>query len=266
MIQSDLIQIFRLSPAPTLLLYPDSPEYTIVMVNQAYLMAAQTIESDLIGKGLFEAFRQNPALKEIDNTESLRASLEFVIKHKVSNEMALQQFEVLEKGSEKFKERYQQYENIPILNDEGEVRYIMHCLKDIIPREQNPFNIAGDAADKGDSELGRLRSQQHFQSLVQDGADLIAILDMEGNYMYVSPTSIRVLDMPPEEFIGKNAFSFIHPEDADRVQAGFSSLNTEKRINLAPFRFRDKSGNYRWIETVVTNLLEDPAVNGIVAQ
>lgn len=109
------------------------------------------------------------------------------------------------------------------------------------------------------------KSEQRFKSLVQDGADLIGILDLSGNYSYVSPTSITVLGMLPEEFIGKNAFTFIHEDDLESVMSNFSRLATEKRINIGPFRFRHKNGNWRWIETTVVNLSDDPAVNGIVA-
>ncbi|MGC1240032.1 MAG: PAS domain S-box protein [Chryseosolibacter sp.] len=127
------------------------------------------------------------------------------------------------------------------------------------------YAIARDASEQKRA-AGQLRqSEQRFRSLVQDGSDLIAILDPEGNYQYVSPTSATVLDIEPEEFIGKNAFSFIHPEDCERVMANFGKLATEKRIYLDPFRFLHKNGTWRWVETTVTNLTNDPAVMGIVA-
>lgn len=254
-LSDDLIQIFRLSPAPILLLYPDSPAFTIALVNQAYLDATRITEAELIGKAVFSAFPINPELKDIDHTRDMKESLEFVLLHKVSHKMPLQQFDIPSPETGKFQEKYWESENIPVMGQDQEIRYIMHCVEDVTARV---------LAEKS-SSMAREQSQQRFQSLVQDGSDLVAILDIEGNYIYVSPTSIRVMDMDPEEFLGKNAFTFIHPEDVDRVMASFSSLDTQKRINLSPFRFRDKKGEYRWIETVITNLLEDPAVNGIVA-
>lgn len=108
-------------------------------------------------------------------------------------------------------------------------------------------------------------SEQRFKSLIQDGSDLIGILDITGNYSYVSPTSVSVLGIEPSEFIGKNAFDFIHPDDKEEVISQFSRLVTDKRISIPPFRFKNKDGEWRWIETVVTNLLDDPAIMGIVA-
>jgi PAS domain S-box-containing protein len=54
--------------------------------------------------------------------------------------------------------------------------------------------------------------------LVQEGYDLIGILDAEGNYTYVSPTS-TILGITPEEFIGRNALEFVHQDDVESTLA-----------------------------------------------
>lgn len=108
-------------------------------------------------------------------------------------------------------------------------------------------------------------SERRFKSLVQNGSDLIAILDFEANYLYVNDNSTQILGISPEEFIGENAFSFIHPEDKERVLAEFSKIQNSKKIAISPFRFIHKDGSWRMIETVATNLLDDPSIQGIVA-
>lgn len=106
-------------------------------------------------------------------------------------------------------------------------------------------------------------SERRFKSLVQEGSDLIGILDTEANYLFVSESSERILDIKPEYFIGKNAFDFIHPEDHQWVRRLFESITDHKRVNIGPFRFKDGEGKWRWIETVATNTLTDPAINGV---
>ncbi|MEX2379778.1 MAG: PAS domain S-box protein, partial [Vicingaceae bacterium] len=110
-----------------------------------------------------------------------------------------------------------------------------------------------------------LQSEQRFKALVQEGADLIAILDAEGNYVYVSPTSTSALGIAPEEFIGRSPFEFIHPDDAEKVSSSLEKIATEKKVLIDPFRFQNKNKEWRWIETVFTNMMDNPAVNGIVA-
>lgn len=107
-------------------------------------------------------------------------------------------------------------------------------------------------------------SEQRFKSVVQEGFDLIAILDEKANYTYVAPSSERVLGIPADEFIGKNALDFIHEADRGRIAEILANSTEQQRIEIDPFRFMDGEGNWRWIETVATNLLNNPAVQGFV--
>ena len=122
-----------------------------------------------------------------------------------------------------------------------------------------------DITSVKETELGIEQSEKRFRSLVQNGSDLIAILDVEANYQYVSPTSTSILGIPPEEFVGKNAFDYMHPDDKESVRAYFSRLEQEKQVSIPHFRFKQKDGSWRWIETLVTNLIDDPAIRGVVA-
>jgi PAS domain S-box-containing protein len=137
-----------------------------------------------------------------------------------------------------------------LLHDEY-VKGIVCTFRDVTERKNAAEQIASN--------------ERRLSSLVQSGSDLIGILDREGNYSYVSPTSTRVLGLTPEFFIGKNAFDFIHPEDLQRTLEEFGQMQTKSAIKVGPFRFQDAWGQWRWIESEVTNLLGDPAVNGIVA-
>ncbi|MBB5438127.1 PAS domain S-box-containing protein [Pedobacter sp. AK017] len=125
--------------------------------------------------------------------------------------------------------------------------------------------MAVDQTEQIKAELELGRSEQRFKALVQDGSDLIGILDQQGNYKYVSPTTKQILGIETAHFIGKNAFEFIHPDDRSATLSQFEQLANEKRVKLLPFRFVDGKGQYRWIETVVTNMLDDPAIEGIVS-
>ena len=108
-------------------------------------------------------------------------------------------------------------------------------------------------------------SEARFKSLVQNGKDLIAIIDEVGNYRYVAPNSKKVLGISPEEIIGKNAFDFIHEEDVPRLKQKLGEILESKFVSLEPYRFPDAKGNWRWIRTELTNHLDTPLINGIVA-
>lgn len=125
--------------------------------------------------------------------------------------------------------------------------------------------IAIDVTEKLKAEEALKLSEQLFKALVQDGADLISILDDTGNYKFVSPSASSIIGLDANELIGKNAFDFIHEDDRQRVVTQFNLLKRKKRVQISPFRFRNANNNWVWLETIATNMMDDPAVQGIIS-
>jgi PAS domain S-box-containing protein len=125
--------------------------------------------------------------------------------------------------------------------------------------------LATDITEKIKSEKALELSEQRFRALVQEGSDLIAILGGGGEYRYVSPASKSILGIDADFLLGKDPKDFIHENDKERVVQKFNLLDNQKFTEIEPFRFKDAEGNWRWIETKLTNMIHDPAVGGIVA-
>jgi PAS domain S-box-containing protein len=123
--------------------------------------------------------------------------------------------------------------------------------------------LALDITKRIQAERALKTSEQRFKSLVQDGSDFIAIVDSDGNYLYVSPTYKR-LGMDPDAVLGKNIFDTLHEADIERLRNLFYSLKPKTSLQVPPFRRLDANKEIHWLETVVTDLREDPAVGGIV--
>lgn len=109
------------------------------------------------------------------------------------------------------------------------------------------------------------RSEQRFKAMVQEASDLVMILDFEGQFSHVSPSSELVMGISADELREKNFFTLIHPEDVEDVKNNISELKNNKRIQIPSYRIKSSSNQWRWIETVFTNLISDPDVNGLVA-
>lgn len=108
-------------------------------------------------------------------------------------------------------------------------------------------------------------SEGKYKSLIENGNDLVAILDKNGNYKYVAPSSKTVLGIDATEFIGKSAFDFVYEEDLPRVKHLLSKIQNKKYISIEPYRFPDAQGNLRWVRTELSNHLNTPLIEGIVA-
>lgn len=137
-------------------------------------------------------------------------------------------------------------------------------LKSLTQNLTNAFEkrIALDQVKKREEELRR--SERKFKALVQEGSDMIAIVDFEGKAKFISETSKSILGVEPEALLGRNLFEMVHPEDQERLNEEFQQLQEKKQKKSTPYRILNKDGQLRWIQSVGTNLSEDPAVEGIV--
>lgn len=126
------------------------------------------------------------------------------------------------------------------------------------------YGISQNVTDRRKAEEDLEFSERRFRALVKYGMDMLSILDEEGSFIYVSEGSEQVLGFDSGYFDGKNAFSFIHEGDVKRTRKEFNELPSGESIAVKPFRFPDINGNWRWLETTVSNLSNDPAVRGYV--
>jgi PAS domain S-box-containing protein len=136
----------------------------------------------------------------------------------------------------------------------------------LVWKDQQPVLMRGlmvDITTQKYAEQQLQWSERRFKSLVQRGSDFISILDATGHYLYASPNSKIASLAGVENYIGLNAFEFIHPDDRPRVQKEFENLKRDKLQKSCKYRFKGKNG-WRWMETVGTNLLDDPAIGGLV--
>lgn len=104
-----------------------------------------------------------------------------------------------------------------------------------------------------------------FQALIEHGSDMLALIDEEGNYKYIRGATFRTLGYEPGQLIGQNALSLIHPDDLPKALAALEKVLTEKgHVPVSALRFKNAAGEWRWIETIVSNQLDNPNIGSIV--
>jgi len=115
-------------------------------------------------------------------------------------------------------------------------------------------------------DLLRRRSEARFGSLVQNSSDVVTVVDADTTIRYVSPSVERVLGYEPHDLVGTRLADLVHPEDQTRVLASFAAAVQEPsgHPGLMELRMRHREGHWLHVETLRTNLLEDPNVRGIV--
>ena len=117
---------------------------------------------------------------------------------------------------------------------------------------------------KSEEKHQSLQNEELLKSFIEESFDLVGIVNKDGNYTYLSPSSKLFSKINPKEYIGKNAFEDIHPEDAGHANTSLKKASTQESEDMAPYRAKNKANQWRWFETVLTNKLNDIKINGIV--
>ncbi len=169
-----------------------------------------------------------------------------------------------------------QFENVDLLSlsfthrlvrPDQKTIYVQQTITKQINHVGKVIHISGIAQDITEQmvhEQHLKASEKRLKGLVENGHDLIAIIDIAGNYLYVGGNVHHILGYEPEYFTGKNAFDFIHPDDGLKVYEKLPAMTDKKIVDFPPFRFRAANGEWRWIESTITNRLNDSDINGLV--
>ena len=108
-------------------------------------------------------------------------------------------------------------------------------------------------------------SEIRFRSLIENSTDLVAILRVDGQIGYTSPSVTRLLGYQPEEINGKNVLSFLHVEDQAIVVAALTPGVPEEQVgSFIEVRLRHNDGTWRWFEANGFELKTTPVINGTV--
>lgn len=110
-------------------------------------------------------------------------------------------------------------------------------------------------------------TEERWRALTEHVSDYIVVLDAQLRSQYLSPTIETILGYKPAERIGRTPLDLIHPNDLPEIERQMQETLCSPRLHRPRafrYRMRHKDGTYRHLEGVSTNLLDNPAVQGIV--
>lgn len=117
------------------------------------------------------------------------------------------------------------------------------------------------AQRRAEQELREIEAR--YRLITENTSDLIAILDDQHHFRYISPSVTTLLGHTPEELIGHDAFSLIHPDDLPRSDEYWRAMLQRTRTTVT-FRYRHASGDWRWIECIVRTVEQGHELTTIV--
>ena len=115
--------------------------------------------------------------------------------------------------------------------------------------------------------LKYLLNESSLNKLLAFSLEVISILNSSFEIIYQSPNTLGITGRDNQQNLGSRLADLIHPEDVDcviRILRDISKLQGLSKSCV--FRIIGGDGNYIWLESTFTNLLDDPDVEGILCQ
>jgi signal transduction histidine kinase/ActR/RegA family two-component response regulator len=237
--EPDFKALFEAAPGLYLVL---DPELRIVAASEAYLAATMTRRDEIIGRGIFDVFPDNPDDPEATGVRNLSASLERVRTRRTPDTMAVQKYDIQRPPEEGggFEERYWSPKNTPVLDPEGQLTYIIHRVQDVTEfvrlsergteqeaeiffrtQELEKLNQRLDEANRAKNEfLSRMSHELRTPlAAIMGFSELLALADLDEKKREWSQTILRA---------GKHLLLLVDEVlDISRIEAGELSISVE---------------------------------------
>jgi PAS domain S-box-containing protein len=103
-----------------------------------------------------------------------------------------------------------------------------------------------------------------YKAVVEDGSDIIFIVDYKGNILYHNPSVQETLGHAPSSLINENFFDYIKPSTLNVFKKEFEKSIIKPYDESIEFRFLCKDGSYRYLEFNSINLKHKDGVEGLI--
>ncbi len=131
----------------------------------------------------------------------------------------------------------------------------------------NPIRMTGTIQDITEQKMieDAERAQKEFaQALIDNSLDVITIVDAAGTIRYESRAITSVFGYGLNELVGKNVFTYVHPDDVEAAKTTFTEALAKELVTPLVIRFKHKNGSWVYVQVVGNNQLDNPKVQGIL--
>jgi PAS domain S-box-containing protein len=180
----DFKAAFEALPGICALIQVDAPRFTILSVTEEFIQASGIRKEELVGKGHFEPFPKNPDDPYFSGEANLRASYAYVLANKKTHQLPVQRYDIPTNAG--FAEHYWSISNKPVLDNNGDVIYIIHTSIDITDKVK---------AEKREAKIKEI--EKGFQLFMQAP---VAVCIVKGLDYVVELANEDML-----QFLGRNA-------------------------------------------------------------
>lgn len=109
-----------------------------------------------------------------------------------------------------------------------------------------------------------VRKGSFYEAVVEDGSDIIFVVDYSGNICYHNKSVHETLGYRSKSLIGKNFFEFILPSGVEELKEKFKQSQKRAYTEKVEFQFLCADKTYRFLEFNAINLKHKEGLNGFI--
>ncbi|GAB3197712.1 PAS domain S-box-containing protein [Pontibacter aydingkolensis] len=205
-----------------------SPDLKVLEATDEYLRVTLRSREQLIGKDFLKEFPDNPKEPESKNEQLLRKSLETALRTKKPDNLDVLRYDI-PRSDGSFDVRYWEAVHTPVLDEAGNVSFIIQKTSDITERELNKHALAVQ--------------ESKFRFMADAMPQLIYMTDENGTITYYNK---RWFDYTGNSASDLQWEKSIHPDDLEVLKSKWKEAQRSVTPLQAEVRMKDAEGRYRW--------------------
>lgn len=120
-------------------------------------------------------------------------------------------------------------------------------------------------ADRELAEQLVREKEAYYRALMENSAEGLVVIDIEGQVIYESPANTRLTGYQPDERSHYNVLALVYPGDQPAMRAALlRAQSAPEKLEKIELRFVSRDGSPWWAELSITNLIAHPDVRGLV--
>lgn len=128
------------------------------------------------------------------------------------------------------------------------------------------ISIIEDITQRVRAQEELMQNEKRYRALVENGGEIVTIFNRQGKTIYSSPAIKNIAGYAEKEIQDVDLSTLVHPMDVEELDRQIAKAKRFPNIPISgvTIRAKNKKGDWRWAESTITNLLDDPAIRGYV--
>ncbi len=117
--------------------------------------------------------------------------------------------------------------------------------------------VVEDVTINKQMETTLVQNEKQLRLITNNMIDAITQVDESGKILFVSPSIWNLIGFNPEDLVGEQFMSFVHPDDVNDARESFKKRLKTWDSNTVELRLKKRDGTYLWVESAGNVILDE---------